>query len=99
MAKHKMQIGFAIYSEGVSDKENIFELIPSDSTLLTASVVSIYPDFGRVPVPLVSCKDLFSDVDDLSERNRNMITYGSCIDPETALVRGTEIFDNQFRIL
>ena len=43
-------------------------------------------------MPLVSCKDIFPDVDDLIEAEKEMIKNGSCINPQTALVQGTQVF-------
>ena len=38
---------------------------------------------------------MFSDVDGLTEEHQKMIKIGSCINPETAYVQGTDIFNAQ----
>ena len=44
--------------------------------------------------PLVSCKDLFEDVDDLSERQLEMIELGGCLDPQHTAVKGTKVYSD-----
>ena len=46
-------------------------------------------------VPLISCAGLFSELNDLNEKEKAMIEFGSCIDPETARIQGTKIFNDQ----
>ena len=38
---------------------------------------------------------MFSDVDDLSYTEQDMIKNGSCFNLETAFVKGTEIFNEK----
>ena len=49
-------------------------------------------------MPLISCKGLFSDLNDLSRDQREIIKNGSCINPETALVQGSKIFSEQIKL-
>ena len=49
-------------------------------------------------MPLISCKGLLSDVNDLSRDQREIIKHGSCINPETALVQGTKVFTEQLKL-
>ena len=40
----------------------------------------------------MSCKDLFTDVDEVKENQREMIEVGSCLDPKFALVQNIDIY-------
>ena len=44
----------------------------------------------------MSCKDLFLDVEELTEEERAMIENGSCFDPEMASVEGTTVHSDVY---
>ena len=87
-----MQIGFVI--EEWSSDESKYVQMPFPADLETyARVWNETTNEWLDTLPLISCKDMFSDVDSLSEREQEMIKNGSCINPETAYVQGTIIFN------
>ena len=47
-------------------------------------------------IHFVSCKDLFSDVEKLSEEQRLMVENGSCIDPKMATVENNKVYSDIF---
>ena len=49
------------------------------------------------PYPIVECRDLFSDIDDLSESDLQMIEAGGCLDPDSATLEGTETYKDKLQ--
>ena len=40
----------------------------------------------------MSCKDLFTDVDEVDENSRLIIEGGTCVNPELAFVQNTKVY-------
>ena len=46
----------------------------------------------------MSCKDLFQDVDEVTEEQRLVIEIGSCLDPEFAVAEKTRVYYDNLKL-
>ena len=47
----------------------------------------------------MSCKDLFTEVDEINEYVRLIIEGGSCFNPELALVQNTKVYHDYWKMV
>ena len=97
LAKHKLHIGFYLQKK-VRDKERNkvgikASPIPDHEETLTRSTTNGIEEYTESDaIPFVSCKDLFFDVEELSEAQRSMVENGSSIDPKMATVENNKVY-------
>ena len=88
-----MHIGFAVErwkkTEDGGGSLSI-EPLPEGANIENRLVAGFNFDYLSEHLPLVSCKDLFSDIEELTEDKLELIEKGSCLNPKTVFLQGTE---------